>query len=272
MKNNQPITSAQKYLAISNIILYLLTVITNILANALPINGLRTGEISNRYPNLFVPAGFSFSIWGVIYLLLLISIIQQTIYTFNTKNSKNISSSFQLLFGASLILNIMWILTWHYLYIATSVMVMVALLRVLISLYKRSKKVSKNSTSRYFTIQAPIELYYGWIVIATIANITALFVDKQWSGCPISEIAWTIIMILGSLALTITKLTINRAFIFALVVIWAYIGIIANRNFQSNDESTIIYITATSILIIAIYGGYLITNKRKTISLTQITH
>lgn len=266
MKKNQPITSTQKYLAIINIILFVLTLIINTLANALPINGLKTGEISDRYPNLFVPAGFTFSIWGVIYLLLLASVIQQSICTFNTKKSKNLSSSFQLLFGASLVLNMAWILAWHYLYIALSVMVMITLLRVLISLYKRSKKVAKNSKTRYFTIQAPIELYYGWIVIATIANVTALLVETQWTGCPLSEMSWTIIMILGALALTITKLTINRAFVFAAVVIWALIGIIAKRDINSIDESTIIYVSTASILIIGSFGGYLWATRHRNLA------
>lgn len=263
MKSNQPITSTQKYLALINIFLFVLTIITNTLANTLPINGLKTGEISDRYPNLFVPAGFTFTIWGVIYLLLLVSIIQQSICTFSKYKSKNISSSYQLLFGASLILNIAWIFAWHYLYVAISVMIMITLLRVLIALYKKSKKVAKNSTTRYFTIQAPIELYYGWIVIATIANITALLVETQWTGCPISEISWTIIMILCALTLTIAKLTINRAFIFAAVVIWAFIGIIAKRNIESIDELAIIYLSAASILIITSFSVYLWATRHK---------
>lgn len=253
MKPNQPITNVQKQLALANILLYLGMVIINSLANILPINGLKTGEISDRYPNLFVPAGFTFSIWGVIYLFLLISIIYQTIYSFSNKNGKKISSSFQLLFAASLILNFLWILAWHYLLIIPSVIIMVTLLRVLVALYYKTREVSKFP---YWAFKAPVELYYGWIVVATIANFTAFLVEREWSGCPFSPSVWTIIMVVVGLLLTVFKLEIYKAYIFASVFIWAYIGIIAKRNVVIFDELTIVIAAAFSVVIISLYMTY----------------
>jgi hypothetical protein len=54
-----------------NIVLFAIMVVMNYLANALPLNDKTTGELSDSYPNLFVPAGITFSIWGIIYLLIL---------------------------------------------------------------------------------------------------------------------------------------------------------------------------------------------------------
>ena len=56
---------------------YLSMVTANVLANTLPINGVRTGEVSQAYPNLFAPAGYAFSIWSVIYLLLGLHVLYQ---------------------------------------------------------------------------------------------------------------------------------------------------------------------------------------------------
>ncbi len=54
-----------------NLIALLVVIGVNVMANTATLNGLTTGDISNRYPNLFTPANVTFSIWSVIYLGLL---------------------------------------------------------------------------------------------------------------------------------------------------------------------------------------------------------
>src|SRR6056297_2062418 len=111
-KNNKNIT----FLKILNLVSLIVVLIVNFLANYLPINGYNTGELSDMYPNLFVPAGITFSIWGLIYLVLAIFVIYQFIFLNKKNDIKNtIIEKIGYLFLLSSLLNIAWILTWHYL-------------------------------------------------------------------------------------------------------------------------------------------------------------
>ena len=90
--------------------LYSLVIFINYLANALPIGGLTTGQVSDLLDNLFTPAGFTFSIWGVIYLGLLIFLISSI---FTSNNQKPFLNKILNLFSITCILNISWIFAWH---------------------------------------------------------------------------------------------------------------------------------------------------------------
>lgn len=106
-----------------NLVLFMAMIVMNYLANALPLNGKTTGELSAQYPNLFVPAGITFSIWGVIYLLLGAFVILQ----FRHKN-KSLAKTVGWAFAISCLLNSFWIVAWHYEYLLLSVGIMFGLL------------------------------------------------------------------------------------------------------------------------------------------------
>jgi hypothetical protein len=231
-----------KYL---NLILFAGMMVMNYLANALPLNNRTTGELSDSFPNLFVPAGITFSIWGVIYLLLIVYCIVQF-----TGSNQSVIADIGWFFAISCVLNGLWIVFWHYGKLPASLIVMIGLLisLIYINLYIRELP--------FGFIKAAFGVYLGWICIATIANVTALLVDTGWNGFGISEEAWTIIMILvGTLLVTLTLYRLANPFI-GLSVIWAFTGIILKRH----EDFRSIVITAaagiTIVTIVTIYGFF----------------
>lgn len=228
-----------KYL---NLVFFAGMIVMNYLANALPLNNKTTGDLSDSFPNLFVPAGITFSIWGIIYLLLAAWCVVQ----FKASNQP-VVSGIGWIFSLSCALNALWIIFWHYEKLPLSLIVMIGLLLSLIyiNIYIRDLP--------FGIIKAAFGVYLGWICIATIANVTALLVHYNWSGFGISEEIWTIIMILsGALiaALAIGRMT--NPFV-GLSVVWAFTGIIIKRH---TDHQSIVIASAVAIIIVTIVTIY----------------
>ncbi len=224
-------------LKIVNVIAFATMVFMNYLANALPLGGKTTGELSAQYPNLFVPAGITFSIWGMIYLLLLGFCVLQ----FMTQN-KALVNAIGWFFAASCILNALWIVAWHYEKLALSVIIMLLLLITITIINHRLVPFYGGITKAAFGI------YLGWICIATIASITALLVAINWQGWGISDESWAVIMVLAGTFITLLVLSNYRNPFTGLAVIWALTGIIIAR-WPGNQP--VMIAAAASILIIA---------------------
>ena len=228
-----------------NILLFAGMLVMNYLANALPLNNKSTGELSDSFPNLFVPAGVTFSIWGIIYILL----VAYCVILF-TGSSKEVISETSWLFGITCILNAIWIVFWHYGRLPLSLIVMVALLITLIYVNLSIRELP------FGLIKAAFGIYLGWICIATIANVTALLVNSNWNGFNIPQEIWTIIMIVvGTLLIGLTVYRLKNPFI-GLAVIWAFIGIAIKRQ----DDYKSIFITALialSIVTLLTIWGFL---------------
>lgn len=234
-------------LSILNLLLFVAVVYVNMLAVTLPIKGKSTGELSDQYPNLFVPAGFTFSIWGLIYLLLLIFVVYQIWVSFNKNTVQKLSIQSQVLFGLTHVFNMSWILAWHYEMIALSVLIMIAFLSTLIILFLNNEKIRNTTFVEKLVIETPINVYLGWISVATIANITALLVTIGWTGNPLTESTWTIIMLIIGTALAAIMLFRRSNFAYALVIIWAFYGIFSKRQTSANPE-----IAQTTLILIGI--------------------
>jgi hypothetical protein len=221
-----------------NILFFAVMIVMNYLANALPLNGKTTGALSDSFPNLFVPAGITFSIWGVIYLLLLAFCVAQF-----TSSGQAVVSRIGWLFAVTCIFNAIWIVTWHYGRLPLSVIVMLGLLVSLIWINITVKDLP------YGLIKAAFGIYLGWICIATIANVTALLVTYNWSGFGLSEETWTVIMIIaGALITALTLWRLDNPFI-GLSVVWAFAGIMIKRQV---DYRTIFIVAAIAIGVVAL--------------------
>lgn len=201
----------------------------NALANILPINGLNTGQVSGFYPNAFVPAGFTFSIWGIIYLMLLFYNIAFTFYTIKQAQYKKAYSFIELVNGQFLItcvLNMAWILAWHYLQIELSVLIMLLFLGTLLHLFLKSQPYQSELTrAQIFLLHTPFMVYLGWISVATISNVTALLVAYHWNGLGISPTYWSSLMIIIAVLLAWYMLDRFKTIAFTLVMAWALLGI-----------------------------------------------
>jgi hypothetical protein len=204
----------------------------NALANALPLGGTTTGAVSNSYPNLYVPAGLTFSIWGLIYLLLSAFAIYQARDLFRREK---LLMSFQGAIGGLFLLscaaNLGWLFAWHYRLIALSVLAMVVLLATLGRIYVRLQvrlDPPMMSWDRYLVL-LPFSVYFGWITVATIANVTALLVSLGWRGEPFGETFWAVVMIVLGAVIAAAVARPRRDFAYAAVVAWAYLGILLKR-------------------------------------------
>jgi hypothetical protein len=208
-------------LRILNLIGFIYVITMNTLANALPLNGKTTGELSALYPNSFVPAGFTFSIWGVIYLFLLGFIIFQF-----TKQATEEVKKIGPWFFISCLANGTWIVAWHYEIIVLSLLIMILLLVSLLMIYLRLNiALEKVSAAKRWLIQAPFSLYLGWITVATIANTTALLVDVGWTGGGIPEPTWAGIMVLIAGLIGSSVILRRKDVFYGLVLLWAFWGI-----------------------------------------------
>jgi benzodiazapine receptor len=198
---------------------YLAVVAVNALANILPINGQNTGDIANRIEVLFTPAGYVFSIWGLIYILLAMWLLRQFP---KSRRTLPVYTKIGGLFLLTCVFNVGWILLWHYNWFLLSVPVMVGLLITLIVIYLRIRSVQPQAA---WLDRLPFSVYLGWISVATIANISYVLVEYDWGAWGISPVNWTIILIaIATILGTIFRLREqDRA--YALVFVWALFGI-----------------------------------------------
>ena len=225
-----------------NLIAYILVITVNGLANALPLNGQTTGEISNRLNVLFTPAGYVFSIWGLIYLLLGIWVIRQFP---KDRRYLPIYQETSGLFVLSCILNSLWIFMWHYEFFGLSVIVMLLLLITLIRLYTKLKAVDAS----FFDL-LPFSVYLGWISVATIANISYYLTYIDWDGFGISDAVWTFLLLIIATILALYFLKSEQDWIYPLVFVWAFIGIGVKN--QNGDVPLVVYSSYTLAALILI--------------------
>jgi hypothetical protein len=223
-----------KNLYILSWIAFLAMIAANWAANGLPINGYTTGEISALYPNSFVPAGFTFSIWGLIYLSLLHMLI------FSGKYLKGAHATLLAnalpLFLLTCLLNISWIIAWHYLMTLLSVVIMIVFLATLALLSARLGIGLPMGNSRLkWVLHVPFSIYFGWITVASLANVTALLVAMDWGGYGLSEDLWAMILMVIAIAIALIMLQWRKDAFYALVVVWALFGI-GSRQASLNDS------------------------------------
>ncbi len=208
------------------LVAFLVMVLMNYLANALPLNGRTTGEVSDLYSNLFAPAGYTFAIWAVIYVLLAFHTIYQLGFFRSGERSdvRELVDKVAVYFIISSIANALWIVSWHYLKLGISVALMVVILVCLIAISRLTARVDLSMKEKFF-IRLPFSVYFGWITVATIADVTAFLVKAEWSGFGLSDAAWTVILLLvGTVIGVLTLLKIWSA-PYGFTLVWAFIGI-----------------------------------------------
>jgi tryptophan-rich sensory protein len=249
----------KKIIQILNIFAVIFALVLNGLANALPINGRNTGEISDSIPNLFVPAGLTFAIWGVIYLLIGVFAIFQARDIFKTqKEDMPFLEQIGPWFVIGQLANGVWILFWHYGQISISVAVMLVLLASLLISYQRLN-VGRNlvAPAEKMAVHTMVSVYLGWISVATIANITALLVTEGWNRWGISEATWTVLVIIVAIILGVLMLIMRKDIAYTAVIIWSLIGIALKRSDpQFIPQPVIVAISWVGIAILIIISLY----------------
>jgi hypothetical protein len=208
---------------ISVILTILATIVVNILANALPINGQNTGQISDQFQVFFVPAGYVFSIWGLIYLGLIALAIFQALPS-QRENPRLRRAGWWIALGG--LANIAWIFLWHYQQFPLTLVAMLTLLASLILTYLRLE-IGKTAVpaAEKWAGQVPISIYLGWITVATVANVTSLLDYLNWNGFGLAPEIWMYIVLLAVLVISGLVIFTRHDVAYTLVILWALAGI-----------------------------------------------
>ena len=230
-----------KKLQIANGFFLVFTIVFNYLSNTGIFNEKTIANVSNQYHNLFTPAGYAFSIWGFIYLLLIGFVFYTGRSLFNP--SKNEADGFVEKIGwwfvVSCLANCAWILTWLYGFTGVSVIVLLIAFISLLMILMEALKYNSTNPQKWF-INFPFQIYAGWVSVALIAAVAAWLTKIEWSGWGISEINWTIILIIIASIIHLFMTWKKNAPVFAFVAVWALVAIaMANK-----EVSQQVYLTA----------------------------
>lgn len=231
---------------VSVILSILITLVVNTLANALPLNGLNTGQISDRFHVYFVPAGYVFSIWGLIYIGLIVYCLFQALPA-QRNNPRLRDTGWWIVLGG--LANSAWIFLWHYEQFPLTLIAMFTLLGSLIITYLKlgtgKKTVPKGET---WFVQIPFSVYLGWISVAAIANVTAVLDFIKWDRWGLTPETWVWIILAVVLAITLAMIFTRRDIAYTLVILWALAGI-AVKNAAVQAVATPVWVTFGLILI-----------------------
>jgi translocator protein len=235
-----------KVLQVLNIVAFIAVLVVNGLASTVGINGAQTGDLSDTIPNLFVPSGLTFSVWGVIYLLLILFSIGQARGLFSrSAEAPEGTRKIGLLFVLSSAANVSWLLLWHFKLVALSQAAMLVLLGSLIAIYLRLGTGSRRAgAAERLIFRLPFSVYLGWITVATIANMTALLVTAGWNGFGLAPEVWAVVVIAVAALVTAAVLATRRDAAYGLVVLWALAGIALKRSADSSAASRVVFLAA----------------------------
>lgn len=244
-----------------NIIGLIVVLVLNSLSNGSLVPGRTIGGISDTYPTLFTPAGMTFAIWGLIYLLLIGFVIYQGRDMFSTtKIDMPFLRQIGPWFLISCFANSVWLFPWLYQRPLLALVLMLLLLGSLMMIYFQLEiGIQAVGRPEKWLVHAPFSLYLGWITVATIANISIALKASEWGGWGFSEDTWTMIMISAAGVIGFAVALFRSDLVYALVIIWALYGIITAREggIESTGNERIIlsaYVSMGMVLVGVVIG------------------
>ena len=204
-----------------NALFFVATLVINTLGALGLINGLSQKQISDMYVTLITPSPATFSIWSIIYSLLLISVFVMIVKK-DDPYYESVVNRISVLFRISCILNIAWIVAFSYLQIELSVLFIVGFV---ISLSLICVELLKFNYGKHWLLPLSFGIYTGWLFIATVVNTAAMLVKLKWNGFGVAEDIWAIIILIIAILLVVLVLSKIRNAAFPLPIAWAYFGI-----------------------------------------------
>ncbi|TVZ52529.1 tryptophan-rich sensory protein [Dokdonia sp. Hel_I_53] len=250
----------KKTYAIVNFISVLLVLLVNGLSQAQRWNNTTIGEQSDKYENLFTPAGYAFSIWGLIFLMLVgYAIFQIRRAFFSNKKSPFIEQT-GWWFAIANFLNAAWVVAFTYEYIGLSVIIMLGILCSLLLVVWRTNMERWDAPIAIIAfVWWPVCIYAGWIAVATIANFSAFFASIGWTGTEFNEIVWTMVLITVAVLINVLMVWLRNMREFAAVAIWALVAIFIRH--QEQYESIAYYALSSAIILFIIVSIHAYKNR-----------
>jgi translocator protein len=213
-------------LQIGNILAFVVTLTVNGLANTKLIGGRTTADVSNLYPTLITPAGYVFAIWGIIYALLFLFVAYQAL---PSQRNSPFQQKINGLFILSCIFNIAWLFLWQNNYVTYSLLLIVAFAVTLEEIHRRLQKSNTASLKEWAFVRLPFSVYFGWLTIATFANLAVAMSAAGWVTWQPSDAAVGMVLLAVALAIVLCVVFARKEVAYGLVAIWALVGIAVNQ-------------------------------------------
>lgn len=210
------------------LITILATIGFNALANILPLMGRTTGDLSDAYPVPFTPAGYVFSIWGVIYLGLIVFGVWQARPRQAADPRLRAVAPWVILSGA---MNVGWLVLWHAERVVLSTLPIVGLLLSLMVIYETLSSGRMDGRWMRWAARVPFGIYLGWLTVATAANLAVSGWDLGWRGAPFGADVWALVVVGVAALIGLRVLQARGDVAYALVLVWAFVGIAVANGF-----------------------------------------
>jgi len=229
---------------------FVLVITVNGLANGIPLGGQTTGEISARYPSLFTPAGFTFSIWGLIYLLLTAFVVYQAL---PAQRGNTSIAQISGLFIANCVANAAWIFVWHYNLLWLSLFLMIGILLTLVQIYRLLEAAGPAaSKGEFLLVRLPFSIYTGWITVATIANISCVQFAMGWDDAGLSALDWTVLKLAVAGAIGATIVIRKGDIAYTLVIAWAAFGVASKQTGSPEIVGAATVLSVLAVILAAV--------------------
>lgn len=213
---------------------YLVTVLCNALFEAGRLGGTTSSEVANLVYVWFMPDGYVFAIWGLIYVALFVWLIS---YTRNAPRRDQRFSSTSALFVASCALNVAWLAVFHFSQVFIGFLIIAALWIVMTTLYLNVRRTMDTAAGR-----VPISIYTAWITVATVVNFATVVTWALGGGIPVLNELSTILLVAGVLVIGYVMYKRLDDLAFPLVILWAVFGIGAHVAYASVLVSAVVFI------------------------------
>lgn len=246
---------------IAAVVFVVMVVLNGLAGSTTLLNGQNTAAISDKSVNLFTPAGYAFAIWGVIYVMLGVYVVYQLGWIGASKRSKLKTETIEAItpyFIATSVLNCLWILAWQYEVLWLSVLLIIGMLYSLVKIEETLKDKDMTIAERMM-VHSPFSIYFGWITVATIANICTWLVSIRWDGMGLSPVLWTCVLLIVGAFIGIAGMLRNTNCLYGAVFIWAYLAILAKHVSDAgwNDQYPMVIGVLWALLaVLAVVFGF----------------
>lgn len=258
-------------LAILNLVFYVVAFTVSNLSQTKIFGGVTNGEISDKYETVFTPAGLTFSIWGVIYLALFGFTIYHLVRAYKDDVHSETSQTLSRIGNLFIVNNVattLWVFAFTYEYLFTSMLLIIIQLITLLKIFINLQLFDNTKTfNNKLFMQFPLTIYFAWLCVATIANISLYLVSINWNGLGIEPSIWAIIMIIVTVLLSVFIITVKKNPFFGLVVIWALYGIVLKRTAVDEEAFSNVILTAWVgfgvVAVLTVFQWYKIATYQK---------
>lgn len=259
------ISKSKKNMHTLSIILFAVTIILNYMSASGVLFPYTQRQISDMYSNLLAPSSLTFSIWGVIYIGALLSLI----YPWR----KNISKEFKDFYYDKIvplnitwaIFNILWTITWNTDRILISLIAIILYALTLIYLVKTISSYPEFAKDNKLFITYPVGLHAGWLTFASFTNIMVLMVKNGFDAFSNTGIMITILlMILACISVLFILRKTDNSFV-TVPALWALIGIVIKQRPQSDfaNSNKTVMIAAIILFVLSLIAHFVILKKNK---------